>query len=169
MKTSLTAVTLAVAAAWLAAPIAAQEHKMEPSKGFEQLKPLIGEWQGEAGGKPVQVSYQLVSGGTALLERLTMAGETEMITLYTPDGDRLAVTHYCSSGNQPHMRTGPVASSATEFSFSFVSATNLASPAAGHMSHLTVTLKDRDHLSEAWTWSGDGKEHTEVFTFTRKS
>jgi hypothetical protein len=120
-------------------------------------------------GKAVQVSYQLVSGGTALLERLSMAGEAEMVTLYTPDGDRLAATHYCSSGNQPHMRTEPVAASATEFSFSFVSATNLASAAAGHMSHLTVTLKDHDHFSETWTWSDNGTDHTSVFDFTRKT
>jgi hypothetical protein len=168
MKTPLAVLTLTVAAACLAAPAAAQQHTMKTSQGFEQLKPLIGEWQGEADGKPVQVSYRLVSGGTALLERLSMAGEAEMITLYTPDSDRLAVTHYCSSGNQPHMRTEPVGSAATEFSFSFVSATNLASPEIGHMSHLTVTLKDHDHFSEAWTWSDKGTDHTSVFTFTRK-
>jgi hypothetical protein len=170
MKTSLTVVTLTIAAAWLAAPAAAQEHPMQPSKGFEQLKPLIGEWDGQApGGKALHASYQLVSGGTGLLERLAMGGEPEMVTVYTPDGDRLAVTHFCSAGNQPQMRTEPVTGPTTEFSFSFVRATNLASPTVGHMHHLTVALQDHDRFSEAWTWSENGKDHTEVFHFTRKS
>jgi hypothetical protein len=46
MKTALIVAT-AVAAGWLAAPVAAQEHAMQPSKGFEQLKPLVGEWEGQ--------------------------------------------------------------------------------------------------------------------------
>ena len=170
MKTSLTVVTLTIAMTWLAAPAAAQEHAMQPSKGFEQLKPLIGEWDGQApDGKAVHASYQLVSGGTALLERLGMGRESEMVTVYTPDGDRLAVTHFCSAGNQPQMRTEPVTGPTNEFSFSFVRATNLASPSAGHMHHLTVALQDHDHFSEAWTWSDHGKNHTDVFHFTRKS
>ena len=170
MKTSLTIVTLTIAAAWIAAPAAAQEHPaMQQSKGFEQLKPLIGEWDGQtSNGKPVHVSYALVSNGTALLERLAMGGEAEMVTVYTPDGDHLAVTHYCSAGNQPQMRTAAVTGPTTEFSFSFVGATNLASPTAGHMHHLTVALQDHDHFSEAWTWSDSGKEHTDTFHFTRK-
>ena len=168
MKTSLTTVTLTLATAWLATPVAAQQHTMKSSQGFEQLKALVGEWTGQAHGKPVQASYQLVSNGTALLERLSMAGEAEMITLYTADGDRLAVTHYCSSGNQPQMSTEPVTGPKTLFSFSFVRATNLASPTAGHMDHLSVALKDRDHMSETWTWRENGNDHSEVFDFTRK-
>jgi hypothetical protein len=169
MKIALIVATT-VAAGWLAAPAAAQEHAMQPSKGFEQLKPLVGEWEGQLpAGKMFHASYQLVSGGTALLERLAMGGEPEMVTVYTPDGERLAVTHFCSAGNQPQMRTEPVTAPTTEFSFSFVRATNLASPTAGHMHHLTVALQDHDHFSEAWTWSDNGKEHTEVFHFTRKS
>lgn len=143
---------------------------MPPSKGFDQLKTLVGEWDGQApGGHTMHASYQLVSGGTALLERLAMAGEQEMVTVYTPDGDRLAVTHYCSAGNQPQMQTAPVTGPTTEFSFSFVRATNLATPTVGHMHHLTVAMQDRDHFSEAWTWSDKGAERTEIFHFTRKS
>lgn len=169
MKTALITATAAVTAACLAAPVAAQHHTTQPSQGFEQLKPLVGEWEGLMAGKPVRATYTLVSGGTALMERLAGEGEPEMITVYTPDGDRVAVTHYCSAGNQPQMRTEPVTGSATEFSFSFVRATNLASPTAGHMHHLTVALQDRDHFTEAWTWSDNGKDHTELFRFTRKS
>jgi hypothetical protein len=171
MNPSVSAIAIAIATAWVAAPAAAQEHMMPPSsKGFEQLKPLVGQWDGQtAGGKPLHVSYELVSGGTALLERIAMGDEPEMVTVYSPDGDRLAVTHFCSAGNQPQMSTAPVTGPTNEFSFSFVRATNLASPGAGHMHHLTVALQDHDHFSEAWTWNDNGKEHTEVFHFMRKS
>jgi hypothetical protein len=171
MNLSLSPIVLTIAATWLAAPAAAQEHMTPPSsKGFEQLKPLVGQWDGKAaGGQALHVSYELVSGGTALLERLAMGDEPEMVTVYSPDGDRLAVTHFCSAGNQPQMRTEPVTGPTKEFSFSFVRATNLASPSAGHMHHLTVAVQDHDHFSEAWTWNDNGKEHTEVFHFVRKT
>ena len=143
---------------------------MKPSPAFEQLKPLVGDWDGQnPAGAPVHVSYQIVSAGTALLERLRPSDEEEMVTVYTPDGGRLAVTHFCSAGNQPQMRTGPVTDQSKQFSFAFVRATNLASPATGHMHHLTVTLQDRDHFAQEWTWRENGKVHSEVFRFTRKS
>jgi hypothetical protein len=97
-----------------------------------------------------------------------MGAEAEMITVYTPDGDRLAMTHFCSSGNQPQMQTGPITGDANPLSFEFVRATNLASPAAGHMHHLTVTLLDPDHLTQEWTWQEGGKAQPQLFRFTRK-
>jgi len=143
---------------------------MKPSKGFAQLTPLAGEWEGQTpDGKAVGLSYQVVSGGTALLERLHMGGEPEMVTVYTPDGDRLAVTHFCSAGNQPQMQTGPITGDVKQFSFAFVRATNLASPAEGHMHHLTVTLVDPTHLTQEWTWQENGQAHAELFRFARKS
>jgi hypothetical protein len=66
------------------------------------------------------------------------------------------------------MSTGPITGEVKEFSFSFVRATNLASPEDGHMHHLTLTLQDRSHLTEQWTWMDHGKAHTEAFSFMRK-
>ena len=175
MNGKLGLATLALAAAWLAAPAAAQQpapdhHAMKPSKGFSQLTPLVGEWEGQTpDGKPVRASYRIVSGGTALLEDLRMGGEPEMVTVYHPDGDRVAVTHFCTSGNQPQMETAPITGDAKQFSFEFVRATNLASPSDGHMHHLTVTLVDKDHFTEEWTWQEGGAGHAALFHFTRKA
>jgi len=141
----------------------------KPPGGFDQLKSLVGEWEGTLSkGGTARVSYQLVSGGTALLERLSAGAEPEMVTMYTADGNYLAMTHYCDAGNQPHMRTGPATHASNVFSFNFVSATNLASPEAGHMDHLVITLLDKDHFSQAWTWKEKGKTSVTVFKFTRK-
>ena len=148
----------------------APEHVGKPSKGFEQLKSLVGEWEGNSGsGMISRVSYQLASGGTALLERLKTGDEPEMLTVYTPDGDRLAVTHFCSAGNQPQMRTAPITGEVKQLSFGFVRATNLASLSEGHMDHLVVTLQGKDHFTQEWTWSQEGKTKTEAIHFTRKN
>jgi len=149
-----------------ARPVAAQTGT---NPGFEKMKTLGGEWGGKAAdGKAVEVSYRLVSSGTALMETLRPAGESEMVTIYTADGDRVAVTHYCSANNQPHMQSGPISSSPRKLDFSFVSATNLASPAAGHMHHLTVSFQDGDHFTQDWTWKEKDKAGVETFHFTRK-
>jgi len=165
------AVGCALAAGWAwAQSKPAPEHASKPSIGFEQLKSLVGEWEGNSGsGMISRVSYQLASGGTALLERLKTGDEPEMLTVYTPDGDRLAVTHFCSAGNQPQMRTAPISGEVKQLSFSFVRATNLASLNEGHMDHLIVTLQGKDHFTQEWTWSQEGKTKTEAFHFTRKN
>jgi len=174
MNRKLSLATLALVAAGLAAPAAAQQpapehHAIKASKGFSQLTPLVGEWEGQSpDGKAVRASYRIVSGGAALLEELRMGADPEMVTVYHPDGDRVAVTHFCSSGNQPQMQTAAITGDAKQFSFDFVRATNLGSPADGHMHHLTVTLVDKDHFTEEWTWQEGGMAHPALFRFTRK-
>jgi len=133
------------------------------------MKTLVGEWESKTeSGKAVQVSYRLVSGGTALLETLHLADEPEMVTLYTADGDRVALTHYCRANNQPHMRTAPMSDGPQKLNFSFVGATNLAGPAAPHMHRLGVAFEDNDHFTQDWTWRENGKDKIETFHFIRK-
>src|SRR4051794_29447205 len=67
---------------------------------FERLRTLVGQWQGEGEGDE-RLTYELVAGGTALLERETAANRPEMLTVYHLDGNRLLLTHYCMAGNQP--------------------------------------------------------------------
>jgi hypothetical protein len=149
-----------------ARPAAAQTKE---SAGFAKMKTLVGEWEGKAeDGKAIQVSYRLVSGGTALMEMIHPADEADMVTVYTADGDRVAVTHYCSANNQPRMQTAPISSSPQKLEFSFVGATNLAGPTAGHMHHLAVKFENNDHFTQNWTWRDNGKDKIETFHLVRK-
>ena len=91
-----------------------------------------------------------------------------MVTLYTADGNRVALTHYCSIGNQPHMETPAVGADANEFAFGFVSVTNLASSDDMHMHEMTLKIEDADHFSEKWTMHMNGREQVETFHFSRK-
>lgn len=96
--------------------------------------------------------------------------ELEMITMYSADGNRVFVTHYCSVGNQPQMQTAPVADPSQELAFHFVRATNLATPASGPMDKLTLTIPGANHLTQEWIFVQEGKRSaTETFNFTRKS
>jgi hypothetical protein len=150
-----------------AARILANEKAMG-ALAFDQLKALVGEWEGTNTGGPVKITYTLVSGGTALMERMQPAKEAEMITMYSADGDKIVVTHYCSEGNQPSMKTETLKGIANKYSFSLISVSGLKSPDAGHMTGLVLTLVDKDHLKQEWTYWNKGKTATDTFEFRRK-
>ena len=149
----------------------ASSGQMAKNAGFEKLKSLAGTWEGTMGegGEKFTTTYRVVSNGTAIEETINGVHAADMVTLYTPDGEKLVMTHYCAAGNQPRMETKPVATDQKDFDFSFVGATNLASASAGHMHHLKITIEDENHITQAWTWSENGKEKIEAFHLTRKS
>src|SRR5687768_17216726 len=73
------------------------------SEAFSRLKSLEGQWQGtSAKGKKVSLSFELIGGGTSVLETFKWEGsDKDMTTVYHLDGDHLMLTHYCASNNQP--------------------------------------------------------------------
>ena len=148
---------------------AAANEKAKSAAAFERLISLVGEWEGTNSAGQVQATYTLVSGGTALMERLKSANEPEMITLYSLDGDHLLVTHYCSMGNQPQMKTATITELASPLAFKIVQVTGMKSPDEAHMVGLILTMPDKDHFTQQWTYKDKGKEQANVFKFTRKS
>jgi hypothetical protein len=95
-------------------------------------------------------------------------GKEDMISMFHMDGpDRLLMTHYCGTGNQPRMQAS-VSSDGKTFTFNFVDATNLSSPDAGHMQKMVLTLLDENHHTETWTYLDHGKEMKELFDLHRK-
>jgi hypothetical protein len=167
MKVTFAKLAMAVLVAGMFALNAGSETKTV--NGFDRLKTLVGEWDVTAPGeKPFVSSFRLVSNDTALEETFQNEKDRQMVTLYSADGDRVALTHYCSIGNQPHMETSALSSGANEFAFAFVSATNLASADDMHMHQMTLEIKDAQHFTETWTMQVNGKEQTRTFHFTRR-
>jgi len=147
-----------------------KDDKAKPTSGFAQLIPLVGEWEGTSGnGSPVKLTYTLVSNGTALMERMEPSKEAKMITMYSADGDRIVVTHYCSAGNQPQMQTAALSGPTKKFDFTLVRVTGLRSPEEGHMVRLVLMMVDKDHLTQEWTFEQNGKAQSDVFRYTRKN
>ena len=142
-----------------------------PPASFEQMKSLLGEWEGKTSdGHVGRATYKLVSSGTAIMETLNPTEAEDMITIYHPDGDRLMLTHYCASNNQPRMRTAAGSNDPTKLVFEYVDATNLGGSREGVMTGLTITFVDADHFSQTWTWRDKvgGTPTAETFQYTRK-
>jgi len=139
----------------------------DAQKSFSQLKSLTGSWEGKNSlGEPVQVSYRMTAGGSALMSEINGHGE-EMISMIHLDGsNRLLLTHYCAAGNQPRMQASASLDGKT-ITFNFVDATNLDSPQSGHMDHVAISMLDANHHTEAWTFTDHGKEMKEVFDLKR--
>ena len=140
----------------------------DAQKSFDKLKSLAGLWEGKnSQGEPVQISYRVTSGGSALMSEI-QGKEEDMITMFHVDGpDRLLMTHYCGAGNQPRMRATASPDGKT-ITFDFLDATNLDSPQAGHMHHLVISMLDSDHHTEEWSFTDHGKQIKEFFDLRRK-
>jgi hypothetical protein len=140
----------------------------QPVSGFDRLKTLVGTWEATGPqGRPLTNTIRLVSNGTALEETFQSAEADQMVTLYTADGNRLAMTHYCAAGNQPRMETPAVTGDQKEFDFSLTGITNLTDPNSGHMRHLLIQIADQDHFIEKWTWRENGKDQIHTIHFKR--
>jgi hypothetical protein len=131
----------------------------DAQKALEKFKSLVGTWQGKTvKGQAVEDTYNLTAGGTAVMGNDKMGSE-EMLSLFYADGNRLLMTHFCPSGNQPRMQA-TISPDLKTISFDFLDATNLLSPQAGHMHHAVYIFTDSDHYSQEWTWMEDGKGTT---------
>lgn len=136
--------------------------------GLLKLKTLAGNWEGkDEQGNPAKSKVETVVAGTAVMETLNMAGMEDMISLYSADGDSVAMVHYCPTNNQPRMRatlgSGPI----KELDFVFRDAGNLATPETGHQQRLVMRFEDEDHITESWTWRQNGKDSVMTIHFIR--
>ncbi|MFQ5751157.1 MAG: hypothetical protein ACE5HI_04105 [bacterium] len=138
----------------------------DASGRFEKIRSLVGDWQGKRfDGKTVKVSYEVVSNGSAVIERIMPEDEPNMVTMYHLDGDALLMTHYCAANNQPRMKA--VGGEESIIKFELKDITNLTNPTDGHMHKLAITFKDHDHISHLWTFKQEGKEQDFGFELAR--
>jgi hypothetical protein len=162
-----------VAISFLATSTAAQhshnpEGALRSNAALEQFKTLAGEWEGKDNhGKPVHASYEALASGV-VMERLQAEGEPSMVTMYSLDGDHIVAIHFCSTGNQPILKTGTVSAATGKYDFQIERTYGLRSPEELHMVELLFTLPDADHVSEAWTNLDHGKKSTSTVSLTRK-
>lgn len=138
----------------------------DAQKAFDRLKAMPGTWEGNTPMGPVQVTFKVTGGGSAVMSEIM--GKEDMISMFHMDGDRLLLTHYCAVGNQPRMQAN-LSPDGKTITFSYVDATNLSAPDAGHMKTMVLTVIDDNHHIEEWTFADHGKEHKAVFDLRRKS
>lgn len=166
-------------AAFLGITVAAWAHeeKTFPAKSgspeFQQLKQLVGKWQGTSNSKdpqekaaPISTEFRLTAAGSAVEETLMKGTPHEMVDMYADENGRLAMKHYCAIGNQPHMVAKHGAGAHT-IQLEMTSTPGIAATDM-HMHALTLEFPDADHLTERWTNYANGKPgETVVFTLAR--
>jgi hypothetical protein len=140
-------------------------------KELERLKKLAGTWQGKSlmGGKevPVTIVYEPTAGGTAVMERLFPGTPHEMLSVYTAEGDKVVMTHYCAMGNHPKMALKKA--DTRGLAFEMAGSDGLHSAGEPHMHAMTVTWVDPDHIKEVWTsFDAGAKKEDKAFDLTRK-
>jgi hypothetical protein len=158
----MTATLLAQTAA---APSAARQ-------GFDKRKSLEGEWidaDGVFGPKGnVAVTYRITSGGNTVIEAFPVNTPYEMVTVYHLDGPDLALTHFCSSGNQPRMRSRGL--DGNKLSFEFDGGANIDPATTSHMHSARIEFITADEIRGTWhNWkNGKPDEHGAAFRIVRK-
>jgi hypothetical protein len=133
----------------------AQDEPRHPA--LEKLKSLEGHWVGPAvwdqggqkGNVQFDLSYKVTSGGKAVLETMMPGTQGEMVTVYYLEGEDLALVHYCTSGNQPHMRLESP-SDGTDLKFRCLGGTNMTE-ADSHMHSVRLRIVDADHIRGDWS------------------
>ena len=140
------------------------------SARFESLKRLVGTWEGtskmDGTDQPIKITYELTSGGTALVEKLMPGTPEEMITVYANNGDQVNVTHFCMVGNQPQMKLRKAEGDV--FQFEMDGTKGIANKNDMHMHALTLTLHGNS-LKQEWTNYKDNKKgESMVFEFTKR-
>lgn len=162
---------LATAACLAWAGTAGSSAANDPSNAnaaFDKLKTLAGQWEASSDKGKVTSSLELVSNGTALLERIKVRDEAEMVTVYYLEGNHLVLTHYCTAGNQPHMQAKAFDPASNTIRFDFAGATNLANAGVGHMHTAEIKFLGPDAFNADWTFYRDSKPaFTEPIQFHR--
>ena len=137
---------------------------------LQELKALGGHWQGtDAHGKPVRSVFQMIAGNTAVMETLYPPDMEAMVTLYSVDGNAIALMHYCPTNNQPHMRATPQPGPVKRLVFEFQGAGNLPNTRVGHEYRLVMEFQDKNHIVEHWTWRENGRDSEMVYHLERKA
>lgn len=135
----------------------------EARAAFERIQKLEGEWDEKStnGWDGVKV-MRVIAGGSSVLSTSRIdphQGENDsMATVFHMDGGRLMLTHYCVAGNQPRLAATSIRNQGREIEFSFLDATNLKSPEAGHMHRAVFNLDSDDRYRTRWTFYRDGRE-----------
>ena len=131
------------------------------SRDFEKMKELAGVWEGTTdmgnGVVSIKATYELTSAGNAIVERLFVGLPHEMVTVNNDYNGKLAMTHYCSLGNQPHMELMNPDKTNMLFVLSKKNP-NLSSVKETHMHSLNISFDTNDTMTHTWSLYEKGKK-----------
>jgi hypothetical protein len=175
IKSAFVPVVLLTIVACGAPPPGRERIKMAPKStatsvsAMDRIKRLEGSWWGNIHEfkTPASAAFAVSSSGSAVREIMGAGTEHEMTNMYHLDGDRVVVTHYCGSGNQPRMVSTQIEENRILFELDSVS--NYQSKKEHCMGRLELEFDGNDHLVQKWTsFGGEGEaDHTATFDLRR--
>ena len=133
----------------------------EGSAALKAMKALAGTWEGThiMHGKeiPAKIEYKVSSNGSTVVETMFPGSpKHEMVNVYHDKFGKLAMTHYCSVGNQPHLDLVAMEGKTLSFSLSSEDTVHLADE--GHMHDFKITVVDSSHMKQEWSFFEKGKQ-----------
>ena len=145
-----------------------QTQDLTPAQqGLARLKALEGDWidvDGAFGTKgALAVTYRVTSGGHSVVETFPVKTSFEMVTVYHVDGSDLMLTHFCSTGNQPRMRSKGLQGNVLAFDFD--GGTNIDPAKTSHMHAAKIEFIAADEMRATWTYWRDGQPTGQDATF----
>lgn len=144
--------------------------KKPESATFTLMKKMVGTWDVEdtKDKNKFKIVYSMASSDRCIKETMDM-GNHSMDTLYCDNGDSVIATHYCAAGNQPRLKSMPLAANAKTVTFDFLDATGMSSPDEGHMHKLVMDMPGTDKVTAKWSFYEKGAEkNVSTFAMTRK-
>lgn len=136
------------------------EKKPEVNVQFESIKKLAGNWEGKtqmAGHEEaVKATYEVTSGGTAVVEKIFVGTPHEMVSIYYPEGKTVKMTHYCMEGNRPVMTLKE--STDKKLSFEVKGTEGISSKKEMHMHALALNFNSDTQISQDWVSYDKGKQ-----------
>lgn len=141
-----------------------------PNPTFESLKKLAGNWEivvTENGKKEIsKATYEVTSGGNAVLEKINIGTPHEMISVYSNDGSTVTMTHYCMLPNTPHMKL--TKTEPGKMYFEMKGKDGIKSKKEHHMHAVELSWNNDNELTQNWISMQDGKlQAPVVFTWKR--
>jgi hypothetical protein len=148
---------------------------IDAGAAFARLKSLAGKWTAKSADgadaemAAIPIEYSVTGGGHAVMERLFVGTDEEMTSIYYLEERDLAMVHYCSMGNRPHLRLDRAASTLDDLHFVWDgTATDIDPRKDAHIHEGRIHFVDPATVETEWAFWRDGKEsERHPFTLAR--
>jgi hypothetical protein len=120
---------------------------------YDRIVSLAGDWTGHMedplSGPPVNVRYESVSGGKAVIEHQAPSGSLPVVTVYFLDDGKLRATQYSPAGNQPAFKRGS-GTTAELLELAFDGGTGFDPDHDGHVHKGEIRFVSPDRIEQRW-------------------
>ena len=120
---------------------------------YDRILSLAGDWSGHMedplSGPQVNLRYESVSGGKAVIEHQSPTGSLPVVTVYFLADGKLRATQYSPAGNQPAFKRG-TGTTAELLELAFDGGTGFDPDHDGHVHKGEIRFVSPDRIEQRW-------------------